>query len=128
MQARSGVADVEVHDHADAAGNGHAAAALRIALDHDREAALAAIRRTKAWRLLDGFRGAPRRDVVALADAMVALGRLGRAMGDRLQSIDINPIAVLNEGQGAVALDALVGVVEHHLMKWQPRAGETEKL
>ncbi len=77
-------------------------------LDIDRDAALAAVRRTKAWRLLDGFRGAPRRDVAALADAMVALARLGAELGDGLQSIDINPIVVLNDGQGAVALDGLV--------------------
>ncbi len=73
-----------------------------------RERALNAIRRTKAWRLLDGFRGARRGDVTALADAMVALGRLGIELGGRLESIDINPIIVLDEGRGAVALDALV--------------------
>ncbi|MDB5956025.1 ABC transporter permease [Ramlibacter sp.] len=28
----------------------------------------------------------------------------------------------------ALALDGLVGVIERHLMKWQPRQGETEKL
>jgi len=28
----------------------------------------------------------------------------------------------------ALALDALVGRIEHRLMKWQPRSGETEKL
>jgi NitT/TauT family transport system permease protein len=28
----------------------------------------------------------------------------------------------------ALALDALVGVAEKRLMKWQPKAGETEKL
>lgn len=73
-----------------------------------RERALDAIRRTKAWRLLDGFRGARRGDVTALAYAMVALGRLGIELGGRLESIDINPIIVLDEGRGAVALDALV--------------------
>lgn len=77
-------------------------------IDITREDALAAIRRTKAWRLLDGYRGAPRCDATALADAMVALGGLAARLGDRLESIDINPVAVLNEGQGAVALDALV--------------------
>jgi acyl-CoA synthetase (NDP forming) len=77
-------------------------------LDITREDALEAIRRTKAWRLMDGFRGAPRRDVNALAEAMVALGALAARLGDGLESIDINPIVVLNEGQGALALDALV--------------------
>jgi NitT/TauT family transport system permease protein len=28
----------------------------------------------------------------------------------------------------ALALDALVGLVEKRLMKWQPRTGETEKV
>jgi NitT/TauT family transport system permease protein len=28
----------------------------------------------------------------------------------------------------ALVLDALVGRIERRLMKWQPRAGETEKL
>lgn len=77
-------------------------------LDLTRQTALETIGRTKAWRLLDGFRGSKRGDVLALADAMVALGRLGLELGDKLESIDINPIVVLEEGRGAVALDALV--------------------
>jgi NitT/TauT family transport system permease protein len=28
----------------------------------------------------------------------------------------------------ALAIDALVGVIEKRLMKWQPKVGETEKL
>jgi NitT/TauT family transport system permease protein len=28
----------------------------------------------------------------------------------------------------ALALDAAVGRIERHLMKWQPQAGETEKI
>jgi NitT/TauT family transport system permease protein len=28
----------------------------------------------------------------------------------------------------ALVLDAAVGSIEKHLMKWQPKAGETEKL
>lgn len=77
-------------------------------IDLDPAGALAAIARTKAHALLAGFRGAPPRDIAALADAMVGLGRLASAMGERLQAIDINPIVVLNDGNGAVALDALV--------------------
>ena len=76
--------------------------------DVDREGALAAIARTKASKLLAGYRGAPAGDVGALADAMVALGQLVRDLGDAVHSIDINPIVVLPAGEGAVALDALV--------------------
>jgi len=40
--------------------------------------------------------------------ALVALGRLADALRDRLESIDVNPFAVLPAGEGGLALDALV--------------------
>ena len=40
--------------------------------------------------------------------ALIALGRLAHDLGDRLESIDINPFVALPGGQGALALDALV--------------------
>jgi NitT/TauT family transport system permease protein len=45
-------------------------------------------------------------------------------------SFDINTVmaGILVLTAFALALDALVGVAERRLMKWQPRAGETEKL
>jgi NitT/TauT family transport system permease protein len=45
-------------------------------------------------------------------------------------SFDINTVmaGILVLTAFALALDALVGVLEKRLMKWQPRAGETEKL
>lgn len=45
-------------------------------------------------------------------------------------SFDINTVmaGILVLTAFALVLDALVGVVERRLMKWQPRAGETEKL
>ncbi len=75
-------------------------------VDLDRDGALAAIARTKAHRLLSGYRGSAPLDVIALADAMVALARLGRDHGDIVEAVDINPILVRPDG--AVALDGLV--------------------
>ncbi len=45
-------------------------------------------------------------------------------------SFDINTVmaGILVLTAFALALDALVGRIEKHLMKWQPRNGETEKL
>ena len=45
-------------------------------------------------------------------------------------SFDINTVmaGIVVLTAFALVLDALVGRVEKHLMKWQPRAGETEKL
>ena len=74
----------------------------------DHAAAWRAIMRTKAHRLLTGYRGSAPHDVGALADALVVLGRLACDLGDCIQSIDINPLLVCEAGRGAVALDALV--------------------
>lgn len=74
----------------------------------DRAAALAAIGRTRAGRLLDGYRGKAAGDISALADAMVALGAMARELGAVLHSVDVNPLLVLDAGQGVVALDGLV--------------------
>ncbi len=63
---------------------------------------------TRASQLLGGYRGAPVCDVEALAQAMVSLGRVACELGDVIEAIDVNPIAVRAEGRGAVALDALV--------------------
>lgn len=59
-------------------------------------------------RLLAGFRGSPKADEDALVDALVAVSRLAVDAADEIASLDINPLSVLPEGQGAIALDALV--------------------
>jgi hypothetical protein len=70
----------------------------------DRARALAAIGRLAAAGRLGGHRGG-KGDIVALADAMVGVGRLACDLGDALASLDINPLLVREEG--VVALDAL---------------------
>lgn len=74
----------------------------------DKPLALDMIARTKLGSLLAGYRGAPEADVEALAGAMVALSDLASAYGDRIEAIDLNPVAVLPLGKGVRILDALV--------------------
>lgn len=62
----------------------------------------------KAAPLLAGYRGARRRDISALANAILAFARLGEALGDRLVEAEINPLFVLAEGKGVRAADGLV--------------------
>jgi acyl-CoA synthetase (NDP forming) len=57
---------------------------------------------------LRGFRGAPAADVVALVGAIVAVARMAEMLGDRLTSLDVNPIIVGPRGRGAFAVDLLV--------------------
>ena len=66
------------------------------------------LRSLKGFRLLDGYRGAPKADVAAAAYAIAALGDAVLAGGDRLREVEINPLLVMAEGRGAVAVDALV--------------------
>ncbi len=58
--------------------------------------------------LFQGFRGAPLADVEALADALVRISQFALLAGDKLDSVELNPFMVLPEGQGALALDAVV--------------------
>lgn len=59
-------------------------------------------------KLLAGVRGDPPADMRALAEQAVLLGGCALAARGSLASIDINPVLVGAQGQGAVALDALV--------------------
>jgi acyl-CoA synthetase (NDP forming) len=68
----------------------------------------AMLARTNAGTLLAGYRGASPADRESVLTAMLALGRLANDLGERIESIDINPFVALPSGQGALALDALV--------------------
>jgi len=71
-----------------------------------RDKALAMIERTHAARLMRGYRSGQNLDAGAVADALVALGRIAEDLADVVRSIDVNPFVVLP--RGGIALDALV--------------------
>jgi acyl-CoA synthetase (NDP forming) len=58
--------------------------------------------------LLDGYRGAPAHDVDALVHAIEALAQMGVSLGARLEEAEINPLFVMQKGQGVAAADGLV--------------------
>jgi acyl-CoA synthetase (NDP forming) len=58
--------------------------------------------------LLRGVRGAPPADRAALVRTLLRLSEMADDLGDRLETVDVNPLLVRREGEGAVALDALV--------------------
>jgi hypothetical protein len=74
----------------------------------DAVGAEAVLRGLKGFKLLDGYRGAPKADLAAAAQAIASLGEAVLAGGERLREVEINPLLVLPEGRGAVAVDALV--------------------
>lgn len=73
-----------------------------------RDDALAMIREIKGYALLQGARGTSPCDIGALAEALAALSRFAHARGADFSSVEINPLLALPEGQGVVALDAVV--------------------
>lgn len=77
--------------------------------------ATALIDRLRGRPLLNALRGAPAADVGALADLLVSLSRLADANRDRIAEIDLNPVALYDEGKGLAVLDALIVVREDSL-------------
>jgi len=46
--------------------------------------------------------------VLTLVELLLNVCRLGMDLRDRVSELDLNPVRVLHEGHGVVALDALV--------------------
>jgi acyl-CoA synthetase (NDP forming) len=79
-----------------------------LTLPASRHAIVEAISRLKVKTLLDGYRGGPKGDIVALEQAVEAVAAFLEANATDIEELDINPVLVLAEGQGIVAVDALV--------------------
>lgn len=69
--------------------------------------AMSMAKELQTWPLLDGFRGRPPADVVALANVVVAFSHMVAQLGERLREAEINPVFVLPQGQGVMAVDGL---------------------
>jgi acyl-CoA synthetase (NDP forming) len=75
--------------------------------DLDPAAIVVELGKLKAAPLMTGFRGAPARDLGAVAEIAARLGRLAAAHPE-IAEIDINPLVVYPEHEGAIAVDALI--------------------
>jgi acetate---CoA ligase (ADP-forming) len=63
---------------------------------------------TRAARLLAGWRGRPKGDVAAAAQIICRLSQLITDLEGHVREIEINPLAVLAEGEGCLPLDCVV--------------------
>jgi acetyl-CoA synthetase len=77
-----------------------------------RDAVVEALDALKVAPLLAGYRGAPPGDRPAAIDAILAVAAYAEAHAGRLEELDINPLLVLPQGRGAVAVDALIRLRE----------------
>ena len=74
----------------------------------DAQDAQEMIAELRGARLLRGVRGRPPADVDALAHALVGLAALADAHRHHLRALDLNPLVVLDDGRGVVAVDWLI--------------------
>jgi len=65
------------------------------------------ISETKGYKILKGARGQKTADIDSLADLIIKSSRLMQEIPE-IQEIDLNPVIVGNEGEGAIAVDARV--------------------
>lgn len=79
---------------------------FRVAPIHPTQA-LAMIHETSAGRLLTGFRGQANADLNAVVDCICRVSQLSLDFPE-IQEIEVNPLLVFAEGQGALALDGRV--------------------
>jgi acetate---CoA ligase (ADP-forming) len=62
----------------------------------------------KGAKVFAGARGAPPADIDALTETAARLSWLAHDLRDTIAELDLNPVIVLPQGRGAVAVDALL--------------------
>lgn len=65
------------------------------------------VRGIKGYQVLAGARGKPRADIEAIIDLLLKVSNLASDWGDSISELDLNPVVVFEDGQGAKVLDAL---------------------
>jgi succinyl-CoA synthetase beta subunit len=75
-------------------------------LPASRAQILRSLRGLRGAGLFDGLRGSAKADLDAVADAVTAVAALAQRLGDRLETLEINPLLV--RGTQVEALDALI--------------------
>src|SRR5699024_6604618 len=79
-----------------------------IILPTNRQEVTEALYSLKGIALLQGFRGRLKGDADAVIEAALSVAEYAEANKNTLMEMDINPLLVLPEGQGAVAVDAFI--------------------
>ena len=81
--------------------------AIRLLPVNESEA-MEMLKELRGYRVLEGVRGQPPRDIKALARAMTGLSNLFASYRSFLSDFEINPLMVRREGEGVAAVDVRV--------------------
>jgi succinyl-CoA synthetase beta subunit len=74
------------------------------------ESAREMIAEVKGLKALAGFRGKPKGDLEAVAQSLVNLSRLASLSNAVVDEAEVNPLIVMPEGEGVLAVDGLITV------------------
>lgn len=67
-----------------------------------------ALKSLKGYHLIEGFRGRPKGDIEALVKAVQTIASFAEENYDNILEMDVNPLLVLPEGEGIIAVDAFI--------------------
>jgi acetyl-CoA synthetase len=84
--------------------------AASVILTASRAAITRALRALCVFPLLQGYRGRSKGDLEGAVAAIEAMAAFAQAHCDDLVEVEVNPLLVLREGFGAVAVDALMRI------------------
>ena len=74
----------------------------------DAQEARRMLKELRSYRLLEGVRGAPPRDIAGLCDLISRLSWLAEDCREQILELDINPLLLMPQGEGALVVDALI--------------------
>ncbi len=77
-------------------------------LPTSKEAILQALNGLRSVSLFHGFRGRPKADLDAAADAILNIAHFAQENSQTLAELDVNPLIIRAQGQGVCAADALI--------------------
>ena len=83
---------------------------VSLLLPTSREQVLQALGQLRCAPLLNGFRGTPPADLNAAADVILAVAGIVEKDPSSIIELDINPLMLMAEGQGVIAVDALISL------------------